>query len=165
MNSSSKILNSQPPIAPYPWGTIFKRAAIIAIFLGSVLTLINQPDAVLGNAKFQILPLAMVFLTPFLVVSISQVLGIRAARKLNMHGKLDGFVGTMFAHGILIRAIALGLAIGTTNILIVIVVNSIQSLDQLPLALMIQGLTLPILFGAISQTLSFRRTAAQITQT
>lgn len=159
MENSNKLLRNKPSAVLYPWRTIFKRAAVIAVFLGSSLTVVNQLDAVLGTVEFQVLPLILVFLTPFLVVSVSQVLGIREAHKLTAFENLDGFVKTLFAHGIPIRAISLGLSIGATNTLIVM--SSVPSLDQLPLALMIQGLTLPILFGAISQTLSFRRTVAQ----
>ena len=162
MKNSNKTLTGQPS---YPWKTIIKRAAIIAIIIGSSLTLVNQTDAVFGNAMFEIVPLALVFLTPFLVVSVSQIFGIREAHKLAAHETLGGFLGTLFIHGIPIRAIALGLTIGVTNIIIVAVANSVQRFEQLPLALMIQGLTLPIVFGAISQNLSFRRTFAQITRT
>ena len=165
MKNSNKVLASQPITPAYPWKTTFSRAAIIAIIIGSSLTLMNQTDAVFGNAKFEIVPLALVFLTPFLVVSVSQIFGIREARKLTAHETLGGFLGTLFIHGIPIRAITLGLTIGVTNIIIVAVANSVQSFDQLPLALMIQGLTLPILFGAISQNLSFRRAVAQIART
>lgn len=159
MSNSTKIPNSRPPAIFYPWRVIFKRATIIAVLLGSLLTLVNQSDAVLGITGFQVLPMILVFLTPFLVVSVSQVFGIREAHKLTTFESIGGFIETLFAHGILIRATTLGLTIGVTNILIMVRFTTIT--DQLPLALMIQGLTLPILFSAISQTLSFRRTVAQ----
>lgn len=148
-------------VAPYPWAQIFKRAGIIALVLGGVLTLVNQSGAVLGDVPFQILPTVLVFLTPFLVVSISQVLGIRAAYRAAPQRNDDSrkFLRTLFDHGILLRAIVLGLTVGGINTLIVVLAANPS--DQLPLALVFQGITLPILFGAISQTLTIRRVLAQ----
>jgi len=144
---------------------IIKRAAIAAIVIGSVLTLINQFDAIFGPAKLQILPLALVYLTPFLVVSLSQIIGAFAARKemLLASDFQQGFFGTMLSHDILIRAVALGLAAGGTNTFIVVIANIAagQDISQLPVALILQALVLPIIFGAMSQTLAFRRTISQ----
>ncbi|MBL4599728.1 MAG: hypothetical protein JKX93_12235 [Rhizobiaceae bacterium] len=58
--------------------------------------MVNQTDAVFGNVKFEILPLALVFLTPFLVVSISQMFGVREVHKLTAQEALGGFLGTLF---------------------------------------------------------------------
>lgn len=141
---------------------VFKRAALVAAILGTVLTLLNQPEAIFGPAEFQWLPLVLVYLTPFLVVSASQVLGIRQARKAS--GRIayfrEGFAATLFSHGIPARAVALGLLAGSINTTIVTadILAAGRGLDQLPTALIVQALTLPLLFGALSQTLSFRRT-------
>ena len=51
---------------------IFLRATIIAGVIGSVLTLINQSGWVAGTEPLQLLPLILVFLTPFAVVTIAQ---------------------------------------------------------------------------------------------
>jgi hypothetical protein len=60
---------------------VLTRAIVIATILGTTLTLLNQPSAMFGAAKFQRLPLILVYLTPFLVVCVSQILGISQARK------------------------------------------------------------------------------------
>ncbi len=58
---------------------IFLRATIIAVVIGSVLTLINQSGWVAGSEPLRFLPLILVFLTPFAVVTIAQVAGVRQA--------------------------------------------------------------------------------------
>jgi hypothetical protein len=146
---------------------IIKRAAIFAIIIGSTLTLINQFDALFGSADLQKLPLILVYLTPFLVVGLSQVFGIREARKsllLNAYIPQDFFT-IMLSHNIPLRAVILGLAAGGTNTIIVATTNLSTGLgfDQLPIDLILQALTLPIIFGALSQALSFRRTINQST--
>lgn len=63
---------------------VFHRAAIVAVILGTGLTVVNQSDAVLGSADLQWLPLFLVYLTPFVVVSASQVMGLQAAAKVKV---------------------------------------------------------------------------------
>ncbi len=58
---------------------VIRRAGIVALVLGSVLTLANQSGAIFGGGTVQVLPLVLVYLTPFVVVTVSQVLGIRRA--------------------------------------------------------------------------------------
>jgi hypothetical protein len=146
----------------YPVAQIVKRAAVIAAVIGTTLTLISQPDAVFDNAKLERLPMAMVFITPFLVVSISQVFGIREGRRAVSQGahRNKEFVEIMFSHGIPLRAAALGLAACAVNtgLVSIALMTAGQSLAQLPVNLIAQALFLPMIFGTLSQTLSFRRT-------
>jgi len=44
---------------------IFLRSTIVAVVIDSILTLINQPGWVVGSDPLQLLPLILVFLTPF----------------------------------------------------------------------------------------------------
>ena len=146
---------------------VIKRSAILAIIIGSTLTLINQFDALFGSADLQKLPLILVYLTSFLVVGISQIFGIWEARKsllLNTYIP-QNFFTIMLSHNIPLRAVILGLAAGGTNTIIVALTNFSTGLgvDQLPTALILQALTLPIIFGAVSQALSFRRTISHST--
>lgn len=148
-----------PPLWP-----VAGRAAVVAIFLGAVLTTVNQPGAVFGSENFNRLSMTLVFVTPFLVVSASQILGIRAARRTPAWtaDARERFFRTLISHGIPARSVILGLAAGTINTAIVATQSILagQGLDQLPVALILQALTLPIVFGALSQTLSFRRAVA-----
>lgn len=141
---------------------VLGRAAIIAIILGTGLTLLNQPEVVFDGADIDWLSLTLVYLTPFLVVSVSQVLGHRAARiaSTRMTGLPENFFGTLFSHGIPTRAVALSLIAGsiTTAIGAAEIVLAGHSLDQLSFPLVIQALVLPAVFGALSQAFSFRRT-------
>ena len=152
--------------AAYPTALLSKqvlgRAAIVAIILGSAPTLLNQSGAIFGIAEIHWLPLILVYLTPFLVVSASQVFGIREAREAAawMTKFRESFVETLLAHGIPARAVALGLAAGSINTAIAASDNLLagRGLDALPVALIVQALALPAVFGALSQALSFRRT-------
>ena len=145
----------------FPFTQIAKRSAVVAVLIGTTLTLANQYNALFGNAEANKLQMAMVFITPFLVVSASKYFGIREARKRLSQGTSGdtGFVAALFSHGILYRAVALGLAAGTANagLASIAILEAGQSLDQLPASVIAQALILPILFGALSQTLSFRR--------
>ena len=150
--------------------TVLARAAVIAIVIGSALTVINQPDAVFGEAAFLPTPLALVFLTPFLVVSLSQVLGFRAARRAGATtipgqmtpdhaGALGSFAQTLVSHNIPKRALLVGLAAGVVSTAVAVSSTLLSGggLDEVSVPLILQALFLPIVFGALSQTLSFRR--------
>lgn len=146
---------------------VLARAAIVATILGTGSTIANQFNAVFGPAHLQCVPMILVYLTPFVVVSASQVMGTRAAACANgeQGEKQERFLMTIFSHGILRRAVVLGLAIGGVDIGIIITDRLIagRHLDQLPIALFIQAVSLPILFGALSQSLSFRRAVGATT--
>lgn len=149
-------------ITPYPIAQIASRGLVVSVVLGTTLTLITQPDAAFGDAKFEKLQTALMFITPFFVVSISQIFGIREGRRARSQGvhPNKGFVTDMFSHGIPLRAAGLGLATGiiNTSLAATEIVMAGQSLAQLSVGLIAQALFLPMSFGAISQTLSFRRT-------
>jgi hypothetical protein len=104
--------------------------------------------------------LVLVYLTPFIVVAISQMLGIRAAHQASacIAAHRENFGTTLVSHGIPRRALGLGLVIGGVNAAIATADGMLagQDLNQLPVATMLQALILPILFGALSQTIAFR---------
>ena len=104
---------------------VLRRAAIVALVLGSILTLANQTDALFGDAPVQLLPLLLVYLTPFVVVTISQILGVRRAlydarRDFAHEFRQDSFVTTALSHGIPLRSLLVGLAVGSVNTAIVL---------------------------------------------
>lgn len=150
-----------------PYAGIFRRAVIIALILGSVLTLLNQSEAVFGEGAIQYLPLALVYLFPFIVVSVSQYLGIRQAlvdtrdtailRPLREHPLV-----TPFRHGIPVRAAIIGLIIGTFAAGINLLAGNpdIDTIHDLPIALTAQGYILPAFFGLFSQTVAYRKILA-----
>ena len=146
---------------------VIRRAGIVALILGSVLTLANQSAAIFGGASVQVLPIVLVYLTPFVVVTISQVLGIR--RALSDAGRdrasvvpRDAFLATTISRGIPLRSFLLGLIVGTVNTSIVISAALMDggNLADLPTALIGQAFVLPMLFGLVSQAISYRRAAA-----
>ena len=119
---------------------VFIRAAIVAIIIGSTLVLINQSEALFGQSQLQLLPMSLAYFTPFVVVSLSQVFGARAAQRLLVQGTAilrlqQGFFQTVLSHGIPLRAIIMGIIAGSVNTAIVVTVNlSVgKGLEQLPL--------------------------------
>ncbi|MFA9475932.1 MAG: hypothetical protein ACERJ2_15395 [Filomicrobium sp.] len=150
---------------------ILLRAFFIALALGSVLTIANQSGAILGDDTIQVLPLVLVYLTPFVVITVSQVLGLRRAtldaRCLrSFAGHNTAFFSTVISHGIPRRALLVALVIGTANTSIVAssALMATGSLSNLPTALIAQAFALPMLFGLLSQTISYRRAMSAIGQ-
>ncbi|MFK7777084.1 MAG: hypothetical protein QM501_03025 [Gimesia sp.] len=145
--------------------TVFLRSGIVAIIIGSVLTVINQRGWIRGSDPLQLLPLILVFVTPFVVVAVSQVVAIRKAfidaGKYESSANPEGFFATTISHGIPVRAVAIGLTIGSINALISIAdtllhMDDLTTLSIIPLS---QGYLLPLLFGILSQAISYRRAA------
>ena len=144
---------------------ILARALAVALILGSILTAVNQPGIFSGASTFDVLPLALVYITPFAVVTLSQILGIRQALR---DGKpLPGgerFLATVLAHGIPSKAVLTGLLVGTVNTSITVTAALIEtgSLADIPVPLLVQAYSLPVLFGLLSQAISYRRAAARL---
>ncbi len=151
-------------LSPHLNGGVFRRAALVALILGSVLTLTNQSGAIFGQENVQLLPFLLVYLTPFVVVTISQVLGARQAAADAGAGKACGpavetIASTAFSHGIPARAALLGLLVGGLNTVMVLSAALLEqgNLYALPVPLLGQAFTLPVLFGALSQAIAYRR--------
>ena len=158
-----------PKLASLIDAGVIRRAGIVALVLGSVLTLANQSGAIFGAGSVQILPLILVYLTPFVVVTVSQVLGIRLALLDASRGQAtvfprDAFLVTALSRGIPLRSLLLGLIVGTVNTSIVISAALMDggNLTDLPPALIGQAFVLPMLFGLVSQAISYRRAALAI---
>ena len=150
-----------------PLRPILLRAGVVALVIGSALTLINQSSALFGAARLEVLPLALVFLTPFVVVAISQILGFRQAGRDLADGTSspplnEPFLATVTRHGIPFRAVLLGLAAGGVNTSATLTAQLIAggATGGPPVAVIAQAFALPILFGVLSQALSYRRALA-----
>jgi hypothetical protein len=148
---------------PFATRAIFLRAAIVAAIIGSILTLINQSGWVFGSDPLELLSLTLVFLTPFAVVTVSQVAGAHRAYIDSIERRApaspEGFMATVVSHGIPVRALIIGLIFGSLNAITVVAAALLRSgdlaaLNVVPLG---QGYVLPLLFGLLSQTISYRR--------
>jgi hypothetical protein len=172
MTTTTSAGNGSTRLAAPSWNAtlnapILIRAAIVALFLGSVLTAINQPEALFGASSLELLPFALVYITPFVVVTISQVLGIRQAQRDGTPLAADeGFPATMLAHGIPTRAILTGLLVGTVNTSITVAAALIETagLTGIPAPLLAQAYILPVLFGLLSQAISYRRAKKRLAE-
>lgn len=142
---------------------LFIRASIVAVVVGSILTASNQFDWIVGRSSLQLLPLILVFLLPFAVVTVGQLVGVRQARidaaAHNATVSPESFTTTMVRHGIPARAVVIGLVFGSLNAIIVLANALLHSGDLavVPLVPLAQAYVLPFLFGALSQTFSYRR--------
>ncbi len=146
---------------------VLVRALVVALILGSVLSAINQPQALFGASTLELLPFALVYVTPFVVVTLSQILGIRQALR---DGKPlpagERFLATVFAHGIPAKAVLTGLLVGTANTSISVAAALLEtgSLADVPLPLLAQAYSLPVVFGLLSQAISYRRAATRFAE-
>ncbi len=147
---------------------IFLRATFVAVVIGSVLTLINQSGWVAGSEPLQLLPLIMVFLTPFAVVTSAQLVGVRQAHVDSVGSgapaRPEGFIATTVSHGIPARAVAIGLVFGSLNAVIALADALFRSgdLTAVFVAPLGQAYALPLLFGVLSQAISYRRSRYQV---
>ena len=150
---------------PSTTGDILRRAAIIALIIGAGLTAFNQRAALLDPVTFDWLSMTLSFVTPFLVVIVSQVLGIRAFRRESGGAaaqRPESFWETLAGHGIALRALVMALVVGTalTAIMMLLVGLDGGPAGQVPPAQIAQVYSLPLVFGAVSQALSYRRARA-----
>ncbi len=142
---------------------ILKRASIMAFIIGSILILSNQSGAVFGDDSFKQPQLMLAFLTPFLVVTLSQLVAIQRAIIDRSYSattvKATGFFNTIINHNIPFRAIVISLIIGSLSSVIILINTIFQTGDitNTPLPLLVQSYLLPLIFGALSQTLTYRR--------
>ncbi len=150
----------------YLTSAVILRAGVVALILGSTLTLINQFDAVFGTGKIDLIRLCLVYATPFIVVTISQLLGAQraardAAQQIPAVFAPDSLLTSALSHGIPMRAVVVGALVGSANTAIVAAATFAQhgDLSTLPTALIGQAFVLPVLFGLLSQAISYRRTA------
>ena len=150
---------------PFVNRAVFLRSAIVAVVIGSVLTPINQLGWIVGSDPLQLLPFILAFVTPFVVVAISQVVAARRAFidavRQGAPTRSEGFITTTVSHGIPARAVAIGLIIGSIAAIIILAGTLLRSGDlaALSVALLGQVYALPLFFGVLSQAISYRRAA------
>lgn len=151
----------QPPLSSFVNTAVVRRAGAVALILGSILTLVNQTDALIGENRLQVLPLATAYVMPFVDAAMSQVLGVRQARReiCQRHEakfSQDIFFRTALSHGIPARALLLALTIGAANTMI-FVGTALSGGGPFSAAPIGQGFILPMLFGLMSQAVAYRR--------
>ena len=162
-------ISEQPKFYSFLNANVIRRAGFMALILGTALTLANQSGAVFGDEAVQILPLVLVYATPFIVVAFSQMLGARRAH-IDARGAhalpRENSVTTALSHAIPLRSVAMGLIVGSVNTSIVVFAALMDGagLANLPVALIGQAFVLPMLFGLLSQTISYRRAARRIAE-
>ena len=166
---SHGVVPKQPSLTSLVNADVIRRAAIVALVLGTALMLANQPDAVFGEDSVQILPLLLVFITPFIVVTFSQILGMRRAH-LDTDGvqesPRESFAATALSHAIPLRSVATGVIVGSANTAITVLAALTDGavFADIPTARIGQAFVLPVLFSMISQTIAYRRAARRIAE-
>jgi len=140
------------------------RATVVAIVIGSILTLVNQSGWIAGNEPPQVLQLILVFLLPFSVVTVSQIVGVRQARIDSVvHENPEGFINTVVSHGIPAKAVAIGLFFGSVNAVLTMANAFFNggNLEAVSIAPLGQAYVLPLFFAFLSQAISYRRARYQ----
>ncbi len=154
-----------PPASGQLKGGVLRRSTILALIIGSALTWINQSAAIFGSDTIQILPLLLAYATPFTVIAISQLSAIRRAWQDAIREHLpettESLVAIAFLHGIPARAVTIGLIIGTINSAIILAEAFLSTggIGTASTTLLAQVYSLPVLFGFLSQAVSYRRAA------
>lgn len=158
------------PLASFVSANVVRRAGTAALILGSGLTLANQTDAIIGEDRLQVLPLVVSYVTPFVVAIISQVLGVRRAlwdlcQRQPINVTQDTLLQTAISHGIAFRTLMLALIIGTANTVIIIAATLLEGgeISAVPAAHVGQDFFLPMLFGLMSQAVSYHRVTCAFT--
>ena len=172
--SNENAANNRQPLElgwrPFITRGILIRATIVAVVIGSVLTFINQRGWFAGSESLQLLPFILVFLIPFAVVTVAQVAGIRQAHLDSVNpdalASPDRAITTMASHGIPARAVLIGLVFGSVNAIFSVANEFLRSGDlaALEVAPLGQAYVLPLVFGLLSQTISYRRARYQGTK-
>jgi len=117
-------LNEMHSSTPRLWSFldagIVQRALVVTLVLGSILALANQSEEILGPEKLQVIPLFLLYATPFAVVITAQLLGTRRAT-LDIQGNTRTKISheplwlTALRHGIPSKAFYLGLLFSSLN--------------------------------------------------
>ena len=109
----------------------------------------------------------LVYRTPFVVVTISQLLDAPQAVTDTGRGTAPGkavetFTATALTHGIPTRAALVRSLVAGVNTAIVVIAAFLErgSLDEPPLSLLGQAFALPVLFGVLSKAVAYRRAIA-----
>lgn len=145
--------------------SVLRRSVVVALVLGSILTLTNQSAAIFGNNSFNQLLFVLAFITPFVVITLSQLGAIQQVvidRSFRWtSGDTVNFIDTIIAHNIPLRAVVISLIVGSFSSVIILLYTILKTgaISQAPLSQLILSYFLPLVFGAFSQTLTYRRYA------
>ena len=147
--------------------TVLKRASVLALIIGFLLTLGNQTEAVFGTGSFGKLQLILAFTTPFVVITLSQLGAIHQAAIDVIEGgvlsKSETFITSISTHNIPARALIISMIVGGVSSLIILTNTVLLTggLENTPWPQLVQSYVLPFVFGALSQTLTYRRSIAK----
>ncbi len=142
---------------------VLKRSLILSMIIGVTLTLLNQPSVILGQAEFKWVTTIFMFITPFIVITLSQLVANEQARIDWPHGQNgvqeSGFLNILFNHNIATRAFFIALAIGLINCILMGLISLYKNgnMSLLSTELVLQFFILPFIFGVFSQTMTLKR--------
>ena len=145
--------------------SVLRRSLILALVIGTALTLINQSRAVFNDSPFNVAQFILSYATPFIVISLSQAFGIRAALTDAAAGRAlpaaeHSFAAVAASHGIPRRAVAVALAVGSILAIIsqILAVSKGAALGAVfNWSQFAQGYALPLVFSTVSQTVAYKR--------
>lgn len=142
---------------------VLLRSFVLALVIGAILVLFNQRGAIFGAAAFSLPGLALSFVTPFVVISVSQALGARAylLERRSTERRREKLWTTMRLHGIPQRAalVAPVVGIGVTALMAALAWLEAGDPFAVPTSQVAQVFVLPFAFGLVSQAAAYRRAA------
>ncbi len=142
---------------------VLKRSLILSIIIGAILTLLNQPSAIFGQVELKLLPTIFMFITPFIVITLSQLVANEQARIHEANGQKRSrnisFVNILVNHNVVPRALIIAVVMGLINCILMGLISLYEneSLSLLSTSLVVQFFILPLIFGGLSQTLTLKR--------
>ena len=142
---------------------VLKRSLILSMIIGVTLTLLNQPSVIFGQTEFKWLPTAFMFFTPFIVITLSQLVANEQAKIDWPHGQNSvqdsGFLNVLFNHNIAHRALIIAVVMGLINCILMGLISlyKIGNMSLLSTGLVLQFFIFPFIFGAFSQTMTLKR--------
>ena len=143
--------------------SVLKRSLAMVLIIGCLLILTSQSSAQFGHKPLHMLTLLLSFANPFVVVTLSQLSAAEQVATEEPTSRLfnrdAGFVSTLLNHDIPARALLIALLLGSVYSVIVLLHQVLQlgQITSAVLPLIALLYVLPFLFGAISQTLTYRR--------
>ena len=146
---------------------VLKRSLLLALVIGVILTLGNQPEAVFASAEFVKLQLVMAFVTPFVTITFSQLGAMYQAdgdrSKAPFFAKPESLFKSVVKHNIPLRALIISLIVGSISSVIILTNTVIQTgeIENVPWPQLTQSYVLPFIFGSLSQALTYRRNIAK----
>lgn len=155
----ARVGTKQPSVMSIIVGrALLRRALLVGLAAGFAINAGNQLPRLRAGLDLNWLQIALTFLAPFLVVSLSQAVGIRRGIVDARLGPLsEPVTATIGTHGIPARAVTIAIATGSSLTVVVLLATAASGGGQIGIMTFLQLFLFPLTFSFISQTIAYRR--------